>query len=216
MEKKMSLARKIDHMISEEDYLEGEIVSDIKYEYIDGEVYAMAGASEKHNLISGNFFYEISSKLRKNNSSCKTFTSDMKVKATSSNNNYFYPDTMVVCNDNSHDTDYTKNSPLIIVEVLSKSTRKIDTTIKMINYLNIPSLEEYVIIEQSICEVQVFRKSDNWKSTFYFLGDKISFESIDVTISVEDIYYQVDNEELIDFIDQKQNKKKAKKKKSKK
>jgi Uma2 family endonuclease len=65
--------------------------------------------------------------------------------------------------------------------------RKNDHSIKMINYFNIPTLEEYVLVEQDICEVQVFRKSEHWKSTYYFLGDKFFFKSINVTLTVEDI-----------------------------
>jgi len=196
----MSLARKVANNISEGEYLDGEIISDIKHEYINGEVFAMAGAREKHNLISGNCFFELSNKLRQKQSPCKTFTSDMKVRVSGANANYFYPDVMVVCDNDVKDDEYYKNSPLIIVEVLSKSTRRNDKSIKMFNYFNIHSLEEYVLIEQDLCEVQVFRKTEHWQATYYFLGDEITFESIGVTISVEDIYYQVENEDFIDFL----------------
>jgi Uma2 family endonuclease len=84
-----------------------------------------------------------------------------------------------------------KHSPVIIIEVLSKSTRKYDFTTKKLTYFNIQALQEYVVIEQDICQIEGFRKSDEWRSTAYFHGDKRTFGSIDASVSVEDIYYQV-------------------------
>ncbi len=86
--------------------------------------------------------------------------------------------------------------PLIIVEVLSKSTRKIDHSVKRDAYVQIPSLEEYVLIEQDFVHVEVARRSDGWKSTHYFLGDDVPFTAIDLTLSVEEIYERVDNEDM--------------------
>jgi len=198
----MSLANKKEDEISEDEYLEGELISDIKHEYVTGYVYAMAGASVKHNLISNNIVRELSSKLKNTNSSCDVFSSDMKVKISNVTTKFYYPDVMVVC-DNKNDDDYYKNSPVLIVEVISKSTRKNDFTTKMMSYFNIPSLEEYVLIEQDLCQVYVYKKNKNWQSISYFLGDEITFESIDTTISVEDIYYHVDNEDVVNFLEEK-------------
>jgi hypothetical protein len=78
----------------------------------------------------------------------------------------------------------------------------------MMSYFNIPSLEEYVLIEQDICQVQVYRRTLNWLPSSYFLGDEISFESIDTTLSVEDIYYHVDNDEMVKFLEEKSKAKK--------
>ena len=183
----MSLAQKIIPDISEHDYLEGELISDIKHEYIAGNVYAMAGASKNHERVLGN-----------------VFASDIKVKVENIGINYFYPDIMVSCDTEDNDSEYYINSPIIIVEVLSKSTRKNDLTTKKTAYLNIPSLQEYIIIEQDFCEVEVFRKNEYWNSTRYFLGDNITFNSIDITISVEDIYYQVKNEDIYSFLREKE------------
>ena len=187
--------KKTETKISESDYLEGELMSDTKHEYIDGIVYAMAGASRKHSLITSNVLSEIKNHLKKKKSSCETYSSDMKVKVNDLVKSFFYPDVMVICDIDNND-DYYQNSPIIIVEVLSKSTRKNDKTSKKLTYFNIPTLLEYVIIEQDICEVEVFRKSNNWNSTSYFLGDKITFSSIDITLSVEDLYYQVKNDDI--------------------
>jgi Uma2 family endonuclease len=196
---KMPLAKKTDTKVSTEEYLTGELVSDIKYEYIDGVVYAMAGASTKHNLISSNILSELKNKLKQKKSSCDVFSSDMKVRINNTTTSFFYPDVMVVCDINNND-DYFQNSPIIIVEILSKSTRKNDKSIKKLAYFNIPTLQEYVILEQDYCEVEVFRKKAHWSSTSYFLGDQITFKSIETTLSVEDIYYHINNEDMLDYL----------------
>ncbi|MCK5538105.1 MAG: Uma2 family endonuclease [Bacteroidales bacterium] len=194
----MSLVKEIDKNISEEEYLSGELLSDIKHEYINGQAYAMAGASTNHNRVMTNLVSEL--RLRLKNSSCEPFSSDMKVKIT---DDYFYPDAMVVCDHIANDNGIT-DAPLIIVEVLSKSTRQIDQTLKRNAYQSLESLQEYVVIEQDFCEVEVFRKTDDWKSTFYFLGDEISFASINTVITVEDIYYHVKNEDMDIFLKEKE------------
>jgi Uma2 family endonuclease len=117
----------------------------------------------------------------------------MKVKESTVATKYFYPDILVTCDPDDNDSEYYIKSSVIIVEVLSPSTKKYDLTTKKLYYLNMPTLKEYVVIEQDICRIEVFRKSDGWKIESYFLGDEITFESIDVTVSVEDIYYQVNN-----------------------
>jgi Uma2 family endonuclease len=180
--------------ITEEEYLQGEFIAEIKHEFIDGEVYAMAGASEAHNLLSINILSELRNKLK--GTPCRTFISDMKVKVA---NDFFYPDVMVVCQQDN-DFDYYKQSPVIIVEVLSKTTRRFDQTAKRLKYQQIPTLEEYVLIEQSIGEIEVFRKKEHWQSFYYYLGDTITFDSLGVSVLVEDIYYQVNNEDVLAFL----------------
>lgn len=188
------LAIKPTDLISVEDYLTGELNSDIKHELIDGYVYAMAGASANHERISGNISRKFGNHLE--NQPCEPFGSDMKLRI---NSNFFYPDVMVDCHfDNSE--PYFTQTPIIIVEVLSKSTRKKDTTLKFMSYLNIPSLKEYVLIEQDFVDVQVFRRSEGWLARHYFLGDEITFESIGLTLPVEDIYHRVQNDDMVEFL----------------
>ena len=183
--------------ISEADYLQGELLAETKHEYIDGQVHAMAGASENHNLLSVNMASELKSRLK--GTPCRTFIADMKVKV---GGNFFYPDVMVVCQEDN-DNEYYKTAPVIIVEVLSKSTRRFDQTDKRLCCQRIPSLEEYVLIEQDKGEIQVFSKKDQWQSFYYYLGDDITFSSLGVTVRVEDIYYQVNNEDVLDFLREK-------------
>jgi len=182
--------------ITVEEYLSGEQHSETKHEYVDGQVYAMAGASVNHNTISVNVVTEF--KMHLKNSPCRPFTSDMKVKT--STGNYRYPDVLVVCDDNFIDNGYVTQTPKILVEVISRSTRKIDERDKLLEYINIESLEEYVVIEQDVVDVTVYRKSDDWRSSHYFLGDDIHFESINFDLSVEAIYERVQNEDVLDYL----------------
>jgi Uma2 family endonuclease len=186
------------HYISAEEYLEGERLSDTKYELIHGEVYAMAGVSKNHERISVNILSSLINRL--NQSPCEPFGSDIKVKA---GENFYYPDVTVVCNDEG-DSDYFTESPIIIVEVLSKSTRQNDRTIKKYDYLKIPTLQEYVLIEQDLVEVEVFRKKNNWHPDYYYLEDEITLESIGITLSVEAIYHRVQNDDMRAFVAKKE------------
>lgn len=182
-------------VISEENYLEGEKISNIKHEYIDGYVYAMSGASNNHNLITMNVSVAFANHLKK--SPCRPYASDMKVKVGSK---YFYPDVLVDCSTLMGDSYYTEQ-PTILVEVLSKSTRRTDETIKRMSYMQIPSLQEYVLIEQDIVDVEVIRRATGWLSEHYFLGDELTLSSINLTLSVEDIYDRVQNGDVKEWLE---------------
>lgn len=180
-------------IMTEEEYLRMEAESEVKHEYFDGRAYAMAGAGYNHNCITANVLGEFRNHLK--GTPCATFSSDMKVRI---GKDYTYPDVLVSC-DKMASSDYFCNSPVIIVEVLSKTTRERDTTTKLIRYLNLPSLQEYVLIESGIVAVQVFRKSSNWRSEYYYLGGAVTFDSIGLTLSVEEIYDRVDNGDMNEF-----------------
>lgn len=193
----MNLPNYKNDYISEQDYLDGEKISEIKHEYIDGEVYAMAGASKNHQRLLGNVFSALHNHLK--NTPCEAFSFDIKLRADKGGK-YFYPDVMVVCSNNDND-DYYTESPRIIVEVLSNSTRKYERTLKRQIYQRIPSLEEYVLIEQDRVEIEVCRKSEGWQSSFYYIDDEITFTSIDLTLPVLDIYSRVENDEMRAFVE---------------
>jgi Uma2 family endonuclease len=196
--KNMALKHKDEDLpISEDEYLQGELISDIKHEYIDGHVYAMAGASKNHERITGNFFSEFRSMLR--STPCEPFASDLKVKTA---RGFFYPDVMVVCKDTSTN-EYYAETPVIIVEVLSKSTRRLDETTKRTAYQAISTLQEYVLIEQDFVDVEICRRSQGWVSEHYFMGDTITFESVGLVLPVEEIYYRVENEDVRAFLEEK-------------
>jgi|WetSurSiteA1Bulk_404760.scaffolds.fasta_scaffold00099_10 Uma2 family endonuclease len=178
------------------DYLKNELDSDSKHEYLNGQVYAMAGASKNHQRIIMNIGSLFRSHLR--GTPCDTFSSDIKVKV--SDFAFFYPDVIVTCNDDSNNAYYTEQ-PLILVEVLSKSTRRMDETTKRRLYQTLPSLQEYVLIEQDIVDIEICRRSQGWQPEHYFMGDEITFAAIELTLSVNDIYERVVNEDVQAFFD---------------
>jgi Uma2 family endonuclease len=182
--------------ISAAAYLQGELLADIKHQLIDGEVHTMTGARENHNLLALNVASELRTHLK--DTPCRTFMADMKVRVAE---DFFYPDVMVVCDQDS-ENEYYKKSPIIIVEVLSKITRKLDQTSKRLRCQTILTLQEYVLVEQDKGEIQVFSRNQYWQSSYYYLGDSITFHSLGITLLVEDIYYQVNNEDVLAFSEQ--------------
>lgn len=187
----MAVARQSLHQISEQDYLDGELLADHKSEYIDGEIYAMSGASANHNRIAGNAYAALHAHLK--GKPCQPYTSDMKVKAQQ---HFFYPDVLVDC---SHTDGYFTSTPTLIIEVLSKSTRRTDETIKRLAYTQITTLQEYVLIEQDFVDIEIIRRKNGWQSERFFLGDDITFDSIGLTISVADLYDRVNNSDMTEW-----------------
>jgi Uma2 family endonuclease len=182
-----------DGYVSEEEYLATESAAEQKREYIDGRVYAMAGAGYNHNCIAANVLRKFGNHLE--GTPCATFMADIRLKL---GKDYVYPDVLVDCSKMRGDDVFT-SAPVIIVEVLSRSTRKTDTTTKLIRYINLPSLQEYVLIEPDIVSVQVLRRSKNWLPEYFFLGDDVRFESIGLTLPVEDLYDRVDNPDINEY-----------------
>ncbi|PKM37910.1 MAG: hypothetical protein CVV06_03380 [Gammaproteobacteria bacterium HGW-Gammaproteobacteria-10] len=179
--------------LTEEEYLRSELTSEFKREYIDGQVFAMVGVGYNHNCICANILRKFGNHLE--GSPCATFMADIKVRI---GKDYVYPDVLVDCSPMSGN-DYFSMEPVIIVEVLSKSTRKADTTTKLIRYINLPSLQEYVLIEQDFVSVQVLRRSQHWRPEYFFLGDSVNFDAIGLTLTVEEIYDRVDNADMNEF-----------------
>ena len=184
------------HFISVEDYLADELIRERKHELINGHIVMMASASANHERISGNIYRKLGNHLE--STPCEPFGSDMKVKIGS---NFFYPDAMVDCHFDESKPYYTE-TPTIIFEVLSKSTRRTDETTKRFAYINIPSLQEYILIEQDFVDIEVIRRAEGWISKHYYLGDQVTFESIDLSLSVEEIYHRVNNEDMLEFLAQ--------------
>ena len=179
--------------LTEEEYLLSEELSDSKREYIDGYVYAMAGAGYNHNCISANISRKFGYHLE--GTPCATFIADMKLQI---GKDYVYPDVFVDCSAMTGNDSFS-TSPVIIVEVLSKATRKTDLTVKLLRYINLPSSQEYVLIEQDFVSVQVLRRANHWRSEYFFLGELVTFTSIGLTLSVAEIYDRVDNADMREF-----------------
>jgi Uma2 family endonuclease len=186
-ERKMVLP-KFKTKISAEDYLEGEKNSPVKHEFVYGEVFAMAGTTDNHNRIAGNIYSRLLADLRDEN--CEPFIGDIKVRVNPLV--YYYPDVLVSCEEPT-DQHY-RNEPILIVEVTSDSTREIDRREKMAFYLQIPSVQEYVIVEQKKMLVEIHRRQPDgrWLTHFYNRADEeFEFVSVDLKFTVSEIYRRV-------------------------
>lgn len=181
--------------LSVKEYIVQEIESSIKYEYHNGRIYALAGGTLNHGLISGNAHLEIGIELKNKGNDCLPFNSAVKLFIESTNS-YVYPDSMVICGEieESNENKDSVVNPILIVEVLSKSTADYDRGDKFYLYRQIPSFKEYVLIEQKKHIVDVHykqEKSDFWKITRYKGLDKIiKLQSLDIEISMENLYHR--------------------------
>lgn len=187
--------------LSEADYLAGEQDGEIRHELINGRAYAMTGASDYHNKLSGNLMFELMKGLRAKSSPCGIYINDMKVKVQ---HNFYYPDVMVVCDREDQVSDYYKTRPVLIAEVLSPSTRRFDKTHKRQMYQALESLQTIVLVDQERAEIEVFSRQSGWQAEYFYPGDTIEFQSIGVAVTVEDIYYQVDNDDMQAFLQSRQ------------
>ena len=175
---------------SADEYLRWEEQQEEKHEYIDGQVYAMAGASENHVDITTNLTVILSNHLR--GKDCKLFPSDMRLNIASKKI-YYYPDLLVTCDERDRFNKKQKNYPCLIIEVLSESTESKDRGVKFANYQTIQSLQEYVLISQWEQRVEVFRRSEKfWVLQTYTVGELIELQSINLQISIDAIYEDVD------------------------
>jgi Uma2 family endonuclease len=173
--------------VSVDEYLSGEELSDVRHEYVAGVVYAMAGTSDPHNTIAGNFFAALHSHLR--GSKCRLFISDIKAYVqTADYEIFYYPDVMVTCD--ARDTErHFKRYPTLIIEVLSDSTERIDRHEKFRNYTQIETLQEYVLVSQDKMEVTVFRRAQDWKAEIANRADQeIRLDSVQFKVQIGAIY----------------------------
>lgn len=178
--------QKIDLYTEDEFFAWCEQNPDEKYELVNGEIIAMAGASRNHIQICKNFTRAFDNHLEA--TKCSAYSSDFYVKAA--DEKLYLPDVVVDCTDQASGDDKMAIAPTIIVEVVSKSTRETDFSQKLRDYQKIPSLQEYAIVEQDSQHVYVFRKSQNWQGQSYNSG-AIYFESIDCTVTLDEIYQRV-------------------------
>lgn len=169
--------------------------NEIRYEMIDGLIYAMSGGLLNHSRIIGNLNRIIGQHLL--NNPCEVFAENVKVKMQRNiaRSDYVYPDLVVDCTPEQADNNML-TTPVLIVEVLSNSTRHKDENAKFQAYIQVPSVQEYVIIEQDVAKVEIQRRRTGWQVEKFLLGDDIRFDSIGLTVAVADIYHKVDNGEM--------------------
>jgi Uma2 family endonuclease len=180
------------NVISVEDYLAGELVSRIKHEYLAGVVYAMAGVRNAHAIIAGNAFAALHARLR--GRKCQPFGSDTKIRVLLPTHvRFYYPDASVVCDANPQGDSY-QDRPVVIFEVLSRSTRRVDEGEKKDAYLTIPSLCVYALVEQETAAVVVHRRTDHGfvREVYEGLGSVIPLPEINAELPLADLYERVE------------------------
>ena len=180
--------------ITDTDYLSTERNSLDKHEFYKGEVYAMSGASIKHNIIFSNVFGIISSKLY--GTDCKPFGSDLRIHIPK-NSLYTYPDISIVCGKiETTDSNFdTITNPAVIIEILSSSTRDYDKGSKFTLYRDILSLKEYILIDSENISVEKYCRNNDgsWNFTEYkTVSQMFTIDTVNTAILLVDVYNSID------------------------
>lgn len=168
----------------------------IRYEFHHGEVFAVAGGSISHARISSNSFFELESALRSNHADCETFTSEAKLEISPAGR-YVYPDTLVICGDviESKEVVGSITNPRLVIEVISKSSEDYDRGIKFDWYRKLPTLREYLIIEQDQPKVNLRRRYEEFNIFQYIdvegLDQSIELTSLGITLRLAELYKRI-------------------------
>lgn len=182
------------HNYSIEEYLAIERTGPLKHEFYRGEIFALAGSSEAHNLILTNILMSLGMQLRKR--PCKVYPSDMRLKI-SKTGLYTYPDISIVCEPPQFDDSKqdTLLNPIIVIEILSPSTERYDRGKKFQNYRTITTLQEYVLVSQDDYHIERYTNhhQGNWLLTTYDGRDTtVPLKTINCTLLLDDVYDKVD------------------------
>lgn len=175
---------------SADDYLALEEHSPEKHEYLAGEIFAMVGATDAHVTITMNLAFLLRPHVR--GRPCRLYMLDMKLRVETADA-FFYPDLLVTCTPEDHASPRFKSQPTVLVEVLSKTTAAFDRGQKFAIYRQIPSLREYVLIEQERMSVECFRRDerDRWVLQSYGPGDRVELSSLEFSSPIEALYEDV-------------------------
>ena len=186
----MALQR--EHWVSVEEYLAIDRASpDVKYEYMDGHMYAMSGGTIDHAEIAANLFFLLRRYLR--GKSCRAFSSDVRVQVAE--RKYYYPDVTVSCNsdDWQQGSNDIVRTPRLVVEVLSPSTESFDRGKKFRVYQACPSIEEYVLIYTTHQMVEIYRRQGKlWAYQQFGPGQQVELVSISFALPIADLYVNTD------------------------
>lgn len=176
--------------ISFEEFLEREATASAKHEFVDGQVYAMAGASRAHGPIALNLAALVRPAIR--GSGCQAYLADMKV-VPPGNRSVRYPDLVMTCDERDLADEQITRFPKLIIEVLSPGTSSVDRGDKFEEYRRISTLIEYAIIDSTRVMVEVFRRSnDGWSLREYGPGSVFRLESIPLDVKVDDLYEDIE------------------------
>ena len=179
--------------ISLEAYFAGEETAEYRSEYYRGDVFAMAGGTPNHNRITVNLVSLLNAQFK--GGSCEAFASDLRVQVEQ-DIHYAYPDVVVVCGELSFfgDRSDTIVNPVVIVEVLSESTKDYDRGTKFTAYRNIGTLTDYILVDQNTIHIEYFSKEGDgaWRLREYFSTEEVvEIKSIQVTATIKKIYERV-------------------------
>ncbi len=191
---KTMLATENTSLVSKEEYLRLERVADTRSEYHQGQILAMAGASRNHNRIVTNVSTSLDVQFRKRD--CNNYSNDMRV-SIQKGDRFLYPDIVVTCGKEEFDDQEIDSllNPVVIIEVLSKSTEAYDRGLKFLYYQGIKSLQEYVLITQNPKRVEVYsmQRNGNWSyHSFNDISDEISLKSVNCQLMLNDLYIKCD------------------------
>jgi Uma2 family endonuclease len=171
-----------------DDYLAFEDATTTRHELIDGMVFAMSGGTDAHEIVTGNLFAEIRGPLL---GKCQVFQAGMKLKVEHArDSDGYYPDILVSC-DPADRNRLFRQSPLLLIEILSPSTERLDRGEKKLNYLQIPSLQEYVLVAQDKPKVEIMRRRTSWVVEELYPGDTLTLESVGLTLPLATIYQTI-------------------------
>lgn len=185
--------------ISPQDYLDWEATQEIKHAYVDGDVFAMTGGTVAHNLIALNLASALKAHLR--GKGCRVFIADVKVEV-SETGPYHYPDVMVSCDPRDNNAIKLIRYPCLIVEVLSPSTANYDRGDKFTHYRQIPTVQEYVLIDTHQISVDRYRRlaPDHWDLQTYSADSVLDLTSVDwqesIALLYEDVQFDLAEESL--------------------
>lgn len=176
--------------IIEAEYLALEAQSPLKHEYVAGGIYAMTGASLRHNVIALNIAALLRAHLR--GSPCRTFMSDAKLRV-SKLSSYYYPDVMVTCDprhQNITPGDTVIETPRLVVEILSNCTEATDRREKLLAYRSLPSMLEYVLVSQEVARIEIHRRQGDigWQIITLSPGDPVELNSVELVTDFAAIY----------------------------
>jgi Uma2 family endonuclease len=173
-----------------EEYLEGEKTAEYRSEYYFGEVFAMAAATRIHNLITANILALLRALAR--TTKCQVFSSDMQLEVIPGKF-YAYPGVLYTCDPSDHNERLTLKRPVLLVEVLSDRTESFDLGRKLDEYLKIPSLLYYLIVQQKAHHVRVYeRKAGEWKySVVEGLPGQVHLPQLGTSLAMADVYEDV-------------------------
>ncbi len=184
----MASAQSRSNILQADEYLLGEAYASVRHEFMNGHVYAMAGASEGHNTIKLNVAGALNAAI---GAGCRVFDGDMKLRIERGDElRFYYPDVFVSCGPTDRTAQYREDA-ILVIEVLSPSTVRYDRFEKFLAYQMLPSILEYVLIEQDAPQIEVFRRRTNWQRETFKSGDTVNFESIGHAMTVEQIYRRV-------------------------